>query len=185
MRKRIHTRHYMPQLHVELEHWKYNVRVDAYISTFGNIRNAAGETLTPCAFKNYLYFRGVPLHRLVMECFDPAPGWQNLTVDHKNHNTRDNHLSNLEWVTQKENAERAQDDYDKNKPVEMETASIQTNAYVLLNGVKLPLNDAREIVLKVKGLASCKPKVNEVFDNFMSDPKAIEFGGFIIQRVEA
>lgn len=182
MRKRIHTRHYMPQLHVELEHWKYNVRVDAYISTFGNIRNAAGETLTPCAFKNYLYFRGVPLHRLVMECFDPVPGWQNLTVDHKNHNTRDNHFSNLEWVTQKENAERAQDDLDKNKPVMPDSPPIK-ESYVLLNGVKLPLNDAREIVLKVKGLASCKQKTNEIFDAFASDLKPVEFGGFTLQKV--
>jgi len=186
MKKRIHARHYMPKLHICLEHWRYNVRVDAYISTFGNIRNAAGETLSPCAVKNYLYFRGVALHRLVMESFDPVPGWQNLTVDHKNHNTRDNRFSNLEWVTKEENTERANEDLVRNKPAEPEQAVIQENAYVVLNGVTLPLDEARKIVLRVKGLASCKSKINNVFDNLYTsyaDPKGIEIGGFIIQKV--
>ena len=46
-------------------------------------------------------------HRLVLLTWKPIPNAEDLTVDHLDHNKRNNKLSNLEWVTQKENSSRA------------------------------------------------------------------------------
>ncbi len=46
-------------------------------------------------------------HRMVMETFDPREDSNMLVVDHKDEVRDNNHFSNLEWVTQKENIRRA------------------------------------------------------------------------------
>jgi hypothetical protein len=51
------------------------------------------------------------LHRLVMLTWKPTPEAEGLTVDHLDHNKRNNALSNLEWVTREENVRRAAEDY--------------------------------------------------------------------------
>lgn len=43
------------------------------------------------------------VHRIVMEVWAPKDGMENLTVDHRNHNKRDNRVANLAWVTREEN----------------------------------------------------------------------------------
>ena len=45
-----------------------------------------------------------------MLTFRPIPNAEDLTVDHLNHNKRDNSLDNLEWVTKEENWDRANAD---------------------------------------------------------------------------
>jgi hypothetical protein len=50
-------------------------------------------------------------HRLVMKTWMPTEDMDNLTVDHLDHNKRNNALNNLEWVTEKENKRRAQQDH--------------------------------------------------------------------------
>jgi hypothetical protein len=43
------------------------------------------------------------VHRLVLSAFAPVEGWQELQVNHKDGNKQNNSLSNLEWVTCREN----------------------------------------------------------------------------------
>lgn len=45
------------------------------------------------------------LHRLVLETFDPHPNSEWLETNHKDRNTFNNHIDNLEWLTTKENIE--------------------------------------------------------------------------------
>ena len=51
------------------------------------------------------------MHRLVLLTWRPIPNAEDLTVDHLNHNKRDNSVNNLEWVTEEENLTRAKNDY--------------------------------------------------------------------------
>lgn len=46
-----------------------------------------------------------------MLTWKPIPNAEELTVDHLNHNKRDNSLDNLEWVTKAENIRRSKQDF--------------------------------------------------------------------------
>jgi hypothetical protein len=50
-------------------------------------------------------------HRLVMKTWRPTTAMDKLTVDHLDHNKRNNSVENLEWVTRAENMRRARADY--------------------------------------------------------------------------
>lgn len=52
--------------------------------------------------KYYSYY----VHRLVMIAFEPKLNIKNLHVNHINHDTLDNTLKNLEWVTVQENIDK-------------------------------------------------------------------------------
>lgn len=43
------------------------------------------------------------VHRLVLETFNPVENMENLEVNHKDEDKTNNNLSNLEWMTSKEN----------------------------------------------------------------------------------
>jgi hypothetical protein len=62
----------------------------------------------------YIYIKTrngyVAAHRLVMKTWRPTEDMDNLTVDHLDHNKRNNSLDNLEWVSEKENLRRAKAD---------------------------------------------------------------------------
>jgi hypothetical protein len=49
-------------------------------------------------------------HRVVMLTWRPTANAENLTVDHLDHNKRNNSLDNLEWVSEEENLRRAKAD---------------------------------------------------------------------------
>ena len=46
-----------------------------------------------------------------MMTWKPIAGMDKMTVDHLDHNKRNNKLSNLEWVTEEENQRRAAEDH--------------------------------------------------------------------------
>lgn len=190
---RFNTKCFRPVLHINLERWRYNIGVDAYISNLGNIRDKDGNEMSTCACKNYLYFHGVPVHRLVMETWHPVPNWRKLTVDHRNHNTRDNRVSNLEWVTQQENSDRNIKDTAANLPREnpddKQTPSViakidNSTIFVLLNGVKIPFEDAKAIVSGNRSMKMCKAKVEDVFQKASSSKQPVEYGGYTIQKID-
>lgn len=86
-----------------------------YVSNKGNFKNANSESIKVYVNdKGYLTIKLnnklVLAHRLVMETWRPIANACEMTVDHLDHNKRNNDVSNLEWVTQKENQKRAVDD---------------------------------------------------------------------------
>ena len=108
-----------PTFHFNIERWKYNPTFELYVSTKGRIRNKSKADIAPKVNRDgYLvvYVHGslnkyMLLHRVVMLTWRPTPEAEELTVDHKNHNKRDNSLDNLEWVSSEENQRRAKKDY--------------------------------------------------------------------------
>lgn len=113
----------LPKFHLEIERWKFNKNYNVYVSNLGNFKDKTKEDIKLMIQKNgYLTVplcnnkkgtvKYIPAHRIVMETWCPrADIWKDkLTVDHLNHNKRDNRTKNLEWVTKEENQKRANED---------------------------------------------------------------------------
>lgn len=108
----------LPTISLRIERWKFNKDYGIYVSTLGNFKDRHKRRL-PIKINNQGYCMvktEVPkapwkyTHRMVMLTWKPIPDAENLTVDHLNHNKRDNSVNNLEWVTKKENLARASKD---------------------------------------------------------------------------
>lgn len=107
-----------PTISLRVERWKFNKDFGVYVSTLGNFKDRHKRNIPIkitqegyCAVKTEAIPDYVWAHRLVMFTWKPIANAEQLTVDHLNHNKRDNSLANLEWVTREENLRRAELDY--------------------------------------------------------------------------
>ena len=105
----------LPQFFIKVEKWKWNKEYRVYVSNYGNFKNEHKQLLPiKVNYKGYCLVKtecGYKLaHRIIMLTWKPIPNAEELTVDHLNHNKRDNSLMNLEWVTITENQKRAKED---------------------------------------------------------------------------
>lgn len=96
---------------------KLSIGNNYFIDKQGNIYNKKGKKLKLQENKKgylranlYLDNKNHKLffvHRLVMMTFCPIEGMENLQVNHKNGNKKDNRLENLEWCTNLENMQHS------------------------------------------------------------------------------
>jgi len=132
----------LPKLHIKLERWKYNKTFEVYVSNMGHVRNQSKAALAPkVGYSGYMLIpvQGskpgyMLLHRLVMLTWRPTPEAEILTVDHLNHNKRDNSVENLEWVTFEENQRRAKEDL-ASKEMNLESGCIPRTPKYVVTGV--------------------------------------------------
>ena len=119
----------LPTLKLNIERWKWNSEFRIYVSNMGNFKD---EHKKPIAIKigsgsGYVKIKtpyGVKsAHRLVMLTWKPIPNAEDMTVDHLDHNKRNNKLENLEWVDETENKTRAKEDIhiEAAAPIEQKT----------------------------------------------------------------
>ena len=109
----------LPTISLRIERWKFNKDYGIYVSTLGNFKDRHKRRLPiKINYQGYCMVKTEApkapwkfAHRMVMLTWKPIPDAENLTVDHLNHNKRDNSVNNLEWVTAKENLRRAQNDF--------------------------------------------------------------------------
>lgn len=107
----------LPRFLFKVERWKWNPDYRIYVSNMGHFKNEHKQDL-PIKINKKNGYCGVIVpnfgfkhaHRLVMLTWRPIPDAENLTVDHLDHNKRNNTVYNLEWVTLEENRARAQED---------------------------------------------------------------------------
>lgn len=104
----------LPTLKIRFERWRFNKDYGVYVSTHGRFRNRDKADLPFVTDHGYLRVkvdctstRYELAHRLVMLTWRPTTEASRLTVDHLDHNKRNNCLENLEWVTEEENQRRA------------------------------------------------------------------------------
>lgn len=113
----------LPRFIFKIERWKWNKEYRIYVSNMGHFMdehkrpipikiNASGYVVVPIG-----YDKGYPTaHRIVMKTWRPTMGMEELTVDHLDHNKRNNAVENLEWVTYTENQRRAREDFIPDEP---------------------------------------------------------------------
>lgn len=108
-----------PTIKLNIERWKYNPTFELWVSNMGHFRNKSKADIAP-RVDNHGYLKiktggsvgcWKAAHRVVMLTWCPTPEAEFLTVDHKDHNKRNNALSNLEWVSEAENLCRAKKDF--------------------------------------------------------------------------
>lgn len=132
----------LPTLKLNIERWRWNSEFRVYVSNMGNFKD---EHKKPIAIKigsssGYVKIKtpyGVKsAHRLVMLTWKPIPNAEEMTVDHLDHNKRNNKLENLEWVDETENKTRAKEDMYKEAaaPVEQKT---QTTKKQVIHGRRI------------------------------------------------
>lgn len=113
----------LPNIHIDIERWKFNKNYQLYVSTFGKFKTVNKKSIQlKMSVDGYLHVpvcnnkkgevKYIPAHRIVMETWCPQPNmWKDkMTVDHLDHNKRNNKYTNLEWITKAENLKRAESD---------------------------------------------------------------------------
>ena len=72
------------------------------------------------------------VHRLILKTFDPIENMDQMQVNHKDFNKANNNLSNLEWMTPKENTIHArQHGHKRNQYGESNSMSVLTESQVI------------------------------------------------------
>ena len=120
----------LPKIFLGIERWKWNKEYRVYVSNMGHFKDEHKEDLpfktTNSGYLNVKTRCGYKLaHRLVMLTWRPIPGAEDLTVDHLDHNKRNNALTNLEWVTREENLRRADEDHLDDEVAESPVPTVQ------------------------------------------------------------
>ena len=119
-----------PRFIFKVEKWKWNKEYRLYVSNMGHFKD---EHKQPKPIKmgsnGYIYVKTrngyITAHRLVMKTWKPTEDMDNLTVDHLDHNKRNNSVDNLEWVTLAVNRARAREDFLVVKSEQKSVAVVQ------------------------------------------------------------
>lgn len=147
----------MFNIHFSIERWKWNADFGIYVSNKGRFRSRDKKVLPiKIGAKGYcyVYCEGTVhkyrlAHRVVMLTWCPTDDAENLTVDHLDHNKRNNAISNLEWVTQEENLRRACADLLPDEECEIEVKPEVKPKQLLYPKTKAELKKYQEILATV------------------------------------
>ena len=116
----------LPRFIFRVERWKWNKEYRTYVSNMGHFMDEHKKIIPIRVNQNgyvgiFTPYGFMSAHRLVMRTWRPTANMENLTVDHLDHNKRNNSVENLEWVTKAENMKRARADYiDENAKPKVE-----------------------------------------------------------------
>lgn len=172
-----------PTIRIQIEKWKWNKQYHVWVSNMGNFRDELKHPL-PIRIDNISGYCSIitpfgvrTAQRLVLTTWKPVSGAADLTIDHLDHNKRNNSLDNLEWITRKGNQQQAKDDLVVlNEPLEEIPKPIPVvSRFSLQEGYKIvygkisfdSLSEAINYVMKDRGIinateATCARITNSI-----------------------
>lgn len=168
----------MPTFLFNIERWKWNDDFRVYVSNMGHFKDEHKKPLSVfidnrgyCKIKTTCGLKAA--HRLVMLTWCPIPNAEELTVDHLDHNKRNNAVSNLEWVTETENLERARRDQVCHAPLSEKEIKeeISKNPAKVTDGIKIYDSVAAAVVESYKNTLPEKQKNQSISKNKMTKMK--------------
>ncbi len=131
----------LPRIKISLERWRFNKDYGLWVSNKGHVLDQyKQEVHVKVDKKGYLIVwselatKLVKVHRLVLITWRPLDGMENLTVEHRDHNKRNNAINNLIWMTEEENIARGNEDYTVKKP--------KSTKRICANGVTMTVEEA-------------------------------------------
>lgn len=160
----------LPSFTLNIERWRWNEEFQLWVSNQGHFKDKNGKVVPiKIESKGYCRVNFWLAHRVVVITWIPCDNPKDMTVDHLNHNKRDNSVKNLEWVTKEENARRAIEDLCNDPDI-----SKAEMAACLKNRKKLPYNVCYTAAKsgKVETFSSYEDAAVFVFCNFGHSEKA-------------
>ena len=149
----------LPSIKFKIERWKYNEEYQIYVSSLGRFKDEHKKDIKMligsngyCMINTWKGLKAA--HRLVLMTYKPLESMDNLTVDHLNHNKRNNELSNLEWTTFETNQTRAKEDFIQ---LSIDNPRIKTGKLLFDN-----IEDAIDYVIKTMVLNGSNPSRDNI-----------------------
>lgn len=175
----------LPKINVKWERWKFNKDYGVYVSTLGHFKDRYKREIPIkinhsgyCVIKTEQGYRTA--HRLVMITWRPTDDAENLTVDHLDHNKRNNALYNLEWVSYTENQYRARNDFVDyaEKDNKSKTTKLLINDKILMTEEDFVdfVQSARKTKMSKKEFLDCLKKAKK--------EREYQIYGFIYRKVD-
>lgn len=178
----------MFNIHFSIERWKWNADFGLWVSNKGRFRtrdkkdlpikiNQKGYCLVYCegTVNKYRF-----AHRVVMLTWRPTNDAENLTIDHLDHNKRNNSVENLEWVTREENWRRAYGDYinecNEMSNIVLPLPKTRFGHYLIIRGgIAVTIEQFVDMVWDVYGKSLGKTKTKSSFEDevYKSDKQKI------------
>ena len=167
-----------PRFNLKIERWKWNKEYRVYISSLGRFkdeykRNIPVKISSRTGYCNVETACGYKVaHRLVLLTFRPIPNAEDLTVDHINHNKRDNSLNNLEWVSREENVDRAKQDLLKDQILKTEVMLLSNTILCGGNAMFSDYGTAADFIIashKKQNITTRENVINKI-------KKAVQYG---------
>lgn len=108
---------FFPKIKIDVERWKFNEEAQLYVSNHGRVRRKNGTLLEFKVRRDNGYISVYTkesgfwsVHQLVAQTWIPNNDPTKNSVDHLDHNKRNNRVDNLEWCSVTENRARAKRD---------------------------------------------------------------------------
>lgn len=172
------------KFYISIERWKYNQSLDIYVSNHGRFKNKEG-IIQPFEDKdNYFRWNNRFVHKIVMETWNSIPGCAFFTINHKDNNTHNNSLSNLEWVIPKKKKEsKTISQSDKEKESVNEEKNEKKEPMVMVNGMELTLSSAKAL-LQMDRTFSNTVNFDKIFKEVVLNPNTeYRYGRYTIAYI--
>lgn len=179
---------FFPSIKLDIERWRFNEQAQLYVSNKGRVRRKNGTLIEFKVRRDNGYISVYTkesgfwsVHQLVAQTWIPNSDPTKNTVDHLDHNKRNNRVDNLEWCTVTENRARAERDlcYDPDEADRLINKYNHENTLLKKEVAKLKTENTKLTIAAMK----YNDAVEQIAEN-MSDIPVVICNGIPVSKRE-